>query len=813
MKRRTFDEKTVLEKLEELGKWVAKQVLDEEEPKLIIPVRTLSNTIWDPVKKMLLLGSRKSERNFFDLNEAKKFMQTMLMLSIIVQARREGDYPTIRDLYYFGKHTLEYYDHLKRKRRENTWDDQRESNAVLQDIEVMTGLLREHMGIMHDAKGKMVGKIIVRSSGDTIDCSRMGDGAYAIPPNPDALEILELDADYVLVVEKDAIFNRLNKERFWETNRCILITGKGQPDRSTRRMVRRLWEEHNLPVYVLTDSIPEDEIVIVRNPLDNVVKIAPIGEILGHYFTGKEKERIILPLEVPSWNPNTGNIEWRLIGYAYRHKIKEKILKIYTDQRGIIRTTKAHSLFVFRKGKVLVVPAKEIKVGDYIIVANRIPQVGNNLQKIYLAEAIHYTLSPDERVSFKLEKNNCLAGINDIPLDKLREYKWVVDENGRRLPNEIIINEEVSWLLGLITANGVFHQDKCISIVLKDPRKEVLERAKKLLVKKFNITCIQVDEREKKTSLLIESKGFYVLLSWMGLNKKIEERRIPEVIVNSPSNVILAYIEGLIEDNMNEDGNIMYTIRNNVLAKQVFNLLLTLGLPVTLTLDKGRCIIEFSKKTLGVSSNTSRYFEAKKVAQYLSAKALSLSSTGKGTVLVHKIKETAFPCTLFKDHGGLGDVSAVRVENIEEEDYDGYVYDFAVPGNESFVGGFGIVYHNSDPYGFYIYSVYKSGSISLSYESERLATPGACFIGVAPSDIKKYKLPPQAIIKAKDTDIKRAKELLRYPWFKSKAWKRELKLFLKTQKKVEIEGLSTHGFKFLSQKYLPDKLEHKEWID
>ena len=247
-------EEEVLKILEKWGQSLTEQILKNQYPILEIPVRTLSNTIWDKKRKILVLGPKKARRSFFDVGEAKRFMQTVLMLSIIVRARREGDYPTIRDLYYTGKHTIYYVDEMGRRRSEETWNDQRESNAVIQDIEVATGLLREHMGIMHDAKGKIVGNVIIRSKGYDIDLSRLGSGAYAVPPNVDKLEIRRVDADYVLVVEKDAIFERLNEEEFWRKHNCILITGKGQPDRSTRRITRRLWEEFGLPVYVLTDA-------------------------------------------------------------------------------------------------------------------------------------------------------------------------------------------------------------------------------------------------------------------------------------------------------------------------------------------------------------------------------------------------------------------------------------------------------------------------------------------------------------------------------------------------------------------------------
>lgn len=245
-----------LKALERVGSRIASQILKGNEPSLEIPVRTLANVVWDSESKLLKLGSKKLQRDFLDMGEARRFMQTVLMLSLIVRAIREEDYPTIRDLYYAGKHTMEYVDEYGKVRREETWDTQKESDFIIQDLEVLTGHLREHMGILHDTKGKIVGRIVIRSGADTIDCSRMGDGAYSIPPNPDSLEIINVNAKYVLVIEKDAIFNRLNKERYWEKNECLLITGKGQPDRSTRRMVRRLWEEHGLSVYVLTDADP-----------------------------------------------------------------------------------------------------------------------------------------------------------------------------------------------------------------------------------------------------------------------------------------------------------------------------------------------------------------------------------------------------------------------------------------------------------------------------------------------------------------------------------------------------------------------------
>ena len=90
---------------------LVKAVLEGQEPRMIIPKRTLSNTIYDRERKLLLLGPEKFERNLLDMREARKFMQTVLMASIIYEALIKNEYPTIRDLYYRGKHTIRYRDH------------------------------------------------------------------------------------------------------------------------------------------------------------------------------------------------------------------------------------------------------------------------------------------------------------------------------------------------------------------------------------------------------------------------------------------------------------------------------------------------------------------------------------------------------------------------------------------------------------------------------------------------------------------------------------------------------------------------------
>ena len=122
-----------------------------------------------------------------------------------------------------------------------------------------------------------------------------------------------------------------------------------------------------------------------------------------------------------------------------------------------------------------------------------------------------------------------------------------------------------------------------------------------------------------------------------------------------------------------------------------------------------------------------------------------------------------------------------------------------------------IVFTDADAYGWYIYSVIKWGSMNLAHVSDKLGTPQAKYVGLTISDIDKYHL-ENYTIKAKDVDIKRAKELLNYPWFQKKEWQRELQLMIKKGYKAELEALSSRGLRFMTQTYLPEKIENKEFL-
>jgi DNA topoisomerase VI subunit A len=245
-----IDKKTV-EKIEKLAEQTLKAVEKGQNPFLEIPVRSLANVSWSDKKGLIEMGSQRQKRYFFNVSMARKFMQTFLVSEACKELIDAGKTTSIRDLYYMTKHSLG-------ERRENTFEEQAESDPIIEDLEVTVDALREELHLFADPKGAMVGPITIVDSGDTIDLRRMGSGGWSVPSivEENVITFRKHEAEYVLLVEKAAVWKRFNEDKFWKKNKCIIVHGGGQPPRGVRRLVQRLHTELKLPVYVLVDNDP-----------------------------------------------------------------------------------------------------------------------------------------------------------------------------------------------------------------------------------------------------------------------------------------------------------------------------------------------------------------------------------------------------------------------------------------------------------------------------------------------------------------------------------------------------------------------------
>jgi DNA topoisomerase-6 subunit A len=241
----------VIKKLENLGTEMLNQVNQGKSPVFTTLLRTKSNIIFEPSFGYLGLGDKKEERKFVNVGQARKFMQTIAIASKCKKFLKENSHTSIRGLYYQLKFSLG--DDLD----EELFSEQSESNPLVEDLEVALNVKREDLNLNTDRKGVVAGPLVLKDKfgGEEhiIDCTKQGRSGWMIPSDVDnGMEFMEIDADYVLVVEKDAMWQRLNEDKFWRKENCILITPKGQASRGCRRLIRKLASK-KLPIYVFTD--------------------------------------------------------------------------------------------------------------------------------------------------------------------------------------------------------------------------------------------------------------------------------------------------------------------------------------------------------------------------------------------------------------------------------------------------------------------------------------------------------------------------------------------------------------------------------
>jgi DNA topoisomerase VI subunit A len=229
-----------------------------ESPEIAMPLRSLQNVQFDPkVGYFELQGKMKGRK--LTASTIKTFAQTLHLLAFAKELAVTNDEATKREAYYISKNW-----------GDAKFNEQPESDTVMDDIEGMLMINREIIGFIPEEKGGAVaGKLIVvdkdNETGETIriDCTKFGSGAYSIPSKVEDLKF-ETDAKFILAIETSGMFQRLAKQNYWRKTNSILIAMGGVPTRATRRFIRRLADEKGIPVYVFTDGDPYGFLNIYR---------------------------------------------------------------------------------------------------------------------------------------------------------------------------------------------------------------------------------------------------------------------------------------------------------------------------------------------------------------------------------------------------------------------------------------------------------------------------------------------------------------------------------------------------------------------
>ena len=244
-------------KIKDIAMGIYKTILKKKQPEVSMPLRSLSNVEYDMKQGFFKLLGKVKERTL-TASTIKTFAQTLRMMTLSKNLVDTNDIATKREAYYVSKNW-----------GDARFNEQTESDTIMDDVEAMMMTNREQLGFLPEEKGgDIAGKLMVIDKDENgnaikIDCTKFGSGAYSIPSSVEELKF-ETKAEFILAIETAGMFQRLVKHNYWKKTNCILISLGGVPTRACRRFIRRLSDDKKLPVYVFTDGDPYGYLNIYR---------------------------------------------------------------------------------------------------------------------------------------------------------------------------------------------------------------------------------------------------------------------------------------------------------------------------------------------------------------------------------------------------------------------------------------------------------------------------------------------------------------------------------------------------------------------
>ncbi|KAL3484579.1 Spo11/DNA topoisomerase VI subunit A [Aspergillus germanicus] len=187
-----------------------------------------------------------------DAYEAWRFSITLRVLTAIAEAFDSGVVVSKRDIYYSDPAAFE---------------SQQIVDTLVDDLAYTIGVSRFDLNVEAAAKGLVTGFYqVTTTTGERID-ARLLTNDCLIPRVQDISRLDISDVDWVLILEKEAVFRRLTRSNLHIRARAgmgLIVTGKGYPDLGTRSFVRKIYDSipssrsHNPPpIYALVDSDPD----------------------------------------------------------------------------------------------------------------------------------------------------------------------------------------------------------------------------------------------------------------------------------------------------------------------------------------------------------------------------------------------------------------------------------------------------------------------------------------------------------------------------------------------------------------------------
>lgn len=227
------------------------QMEEGQIPFIRLPTRTKQNIAFDDASEVWKYGDRESTRAANTEKSAIHLLKMAYVIGFIKQQLKEDRSSTLREMYYITEGW-----------KKAKFDSQDESNYLIEDLEILADVQREAFHLRPEEDGASIFgpirlKEVTRRGDRVMHCQDdVGESGYSIPNNMETVEFIDHDAKFVIAIETGGMYARLIENGFDDKYKAVVVHLKGQPARSTRRLLHRINEQFKLPVIVFTDGDP-----------------------------------------------------------------------------------------------------------------------------------------------------------------------------------------------------------------------------------------------------------------------------------------------------------------------------------------------------------------------------------------------------------------------------------------------------------------------------------------------------------------------------------------------------------------------------
>ena len=741
----------------------------------------------------------------------------------------------------------------------------RKSDAVLLDLEHAADTIREKLNLHANPKGTLYGDVTLRDrmhNNDTFNCLKLGRGGWSIMSRmePEEIEIREVNAEYVLVIETAAMYERLVEENFSKKHKAILVGTGGQAARGTRRIVHRLHAEYKLPVYVFSVDggetiLVEEEGLIKNYSFKEWAEKQKLVQVPGP-FSNERSEVNVKALSFDDQKTSLENVRGII-----RHPIFEELFEIKTDVGYNVKLTRSHGMIVYdsKINKFAEKTPMEINTAtDYAIVSLDVPN-NESLNKLDLAQF--------------------------MPLEKIEIHEDCIEnkKNKTKIPRFLEKNQlkDFSRLLGYYAAEGS-GQEYAMQFSFNANETKYIEDVCTLFERLFGIKAKLSKPHATETQVRVHNtllSNIFIELCGKGADNK----RIPFIIFNvstqAKKEFLLGYFRGDGRIDVKEAKSSVALWAKTVSKHLAYDLVVLLAqigcfgtiqypkfseqaheiqiqtkngmIKQTIQAQKQCYLVSISNKNslnnlkelvLELSPIAQKFLDSKNIKtpkldslpkEFVKHYRNALRSEFKGKLeqmlppatfqwpriskqklrnLLNSKENLSKELNILKQFANNKTTLCKIKDIVSAKPLDGLVYDLEISRTHRFFAN-NICVHNTDgdPYGWYIYSVIKQGSMALAAHSDYMSCPEAKYVGMTLDDVEEYKL-KNVTEKMKEGDIKRAKEMMEYPWFQNKEWQRQLKKAIDEKIRIEQQALANRSLDFVARVYLPEKIKNQQFL-